>query len=82
MIVGEGDHEGEHVFWFTLREYSRPLVIYCDCAGEEASKFLATRLIKNGYKQENIFILRGGWYKWLELGYPVEKGKSQNGEVP
>ena len=56
--------------------YSRPLVIYCDCAGEEASKFLATRLIGNGYKQENIFILRGGWYKWLELGYPVEKGKS------
>lgn len=54
--------------------HSRPLVIYCDCAGEEASRFLATRLIKNGYKQENIFILRGGWYKWLELGYPVEKG--------
>jgi len=53
---------------------SRPLVIYCDCAGEEASVFLAKRLIKNGYKQENIFILKGGWYKWLELGYPVEKG--------
>ena len=56
--------------------HSRPLVIYCDCEGEEASKFLAKRLIKNGYKRENIFILRGGWYKWLELGYPVEKGKS------
>jgi len=54
--------------------YSRPLVIYCDCAGEEASRFLAKRLIQNGYKQENIFILRGGWYRWLELGYPVEKG--------
>jgi len=53
--------------------YSRPLVIYCDCEGEEASKFQATRLIKNGHKRENIFILRGGWYKWLELGYPVEK---------
>ena len=62
--------------------YSRPLVIYCDCAGEEASRFLAARLIKNGYKQENIFILRGGWYKWLELGYPIEKGKSQKGASP
>jgi len=58
--------------------YSRPLVIYCDCAGEEASKFLATRLIGNGYKQENIFILRGGWYRWLELGYPVEKGNERH----
>jgi len=54
--------------------YTRPLVIYCDCAGEEASRFLAARLLKSGYKQENIFILRGGWYRWLELGYPVEKG--------
>ena len=54
--------------------YSRPLVIYCDCEGEEASRFLAKRLIGNGYKKENIFILKGGWYRWLELGYPVEKG--------
>ncbi len=61
--------------------YSRPLVIYCDCAGEEASKFLAKRLIQNGYKQENIFILRGGWYKWLELGYPVEKGNQRHSQV-
>ena len=58
--------------------YSRPLVIYCDCAGEEASRFLAARLIKSGYKQENIFILRGGWYRWLELGYPVEKGNQRH----
>ena len=54
--------------------HSRPIVIYCDCDGEETSKYLATRLIKNGYKPENIFVLKGGWYKWLELGYPVEKG--------
>jgi len=58
--------------------YSRPLVIYCDCAGEEASRFLAARLLKSGYKQENIFILRGGWYRWLELGYPVEKGNQRH----
>ncbi len=54
--------------------YSRPLVIYCDCAGEEASRFLAARLIKTGYKHENVFILKGGWNRWLQLGYPVEKG--------
>ena len=23
-----------------------------------------------------------GWYRWMELGYPVEKGKSQEGEAP
>ena len=54
--------------------YSRPLVIYCDCAGEEASRFLAKRLSEHGYKQENIFILKGGWHKWVALGYPIEKG--------
>jgi rhodanese-related sulfurtransferase len=54
--------------------HSRPIVVYCDCDGDEASRFLANRLIKNGYKVENIFVLKGGWYRWLELGYPVEKG--------
>ena len=54
--------------------HSRPLIIYCDCEGEEASRFLAKRLIEHGYKQENILILKGGWHRWLELGYPVEKG--------
>ena len=56
---------------------SRPFVIYCDCEAEEASQFLARQLIKNGYQQGNIFILKGGWYKWLELDYPVEKGKGR-----
>ncbi len=54
--------------------HSRPIVVYCDCDGDEASKFLAKRLVNNGYTQENIFVLRGGWYRWLALGYPVEKG--------
>jgi rhodanese-related sulfurtransferase len=54
--------------------HSRPIVIYCDCDGGDSSMYLATRLIKNGYNPENIFVLRGGWYKWLELGYPVDKG--------
>ena len=55
--------------------YSRPLIIYCDCEEEGASRFLAKRLIDNGYKQENILILKGGWHTWMELGYPVEKEK-------
>ncbi len=54
--------------------HSRPLIIYCDCQGEEASRFLAKRLIEHGYKQENVFILKGGWHRWLEFGYPAEKG--------
>jgi rhodanese-related sulfurtransferase len=48
-------------------------VVYCDCAEEESAKFLAQVLIRAGYPPGNIRLLKGGWYKWLDLGYPTEK---------
>lgn len=72
-IKGAQNYTGIEVESLDL-PHSRPIVIYCDCDGEELSTYLAMRLIKNGYNPENIFVLRGGWYKWLELGYPVDKG--------
>ena len=47
------------------------LVLYCGCAGEEASKNLAQQLMENwGFKQ--IKVLDGGFSRWLRLGYPTE----------
>ena len=50
---------------------SKLLIIYCGCAGEEASKSVARQLMANwGFKQ--IKVLDGGFTRWLKLGYPTE----------
>jgi 3-mercaptopyruvate sulfurtransferase SseA len=47
------------------------LIIYCGCAGEEASRSVAQQLMSNwGFKQ--IKVLDGGFSRWLRLGYPTE----------
>jgi rhodanese-related sulfurtransferase len=47
------------------------LILYCGCAGEEASKNVARQLMANwGFKQ--IKVLDGGFNRWLKLGYPTE----------
>jgi rhodanese-related sulfurtransferase len=47
------------------------LIVYCGCAGEEASKSVARQLMSNwGFKQ--IKVLDGGFSRWLRLGYPTE----------
>ncbi len=47
------------------------LILYCGCAHEEDSSDVAMQLIKFDYKK--IMLLEGGWLRWVELGYPVEK---------
>ncbi len=47
------------------------LILYCGCAGEEASKNVARQLMSDwGFKQ--IKVLDGGFSRWLRLGYPTE----------
>ncbi len=47
------------------------LIIYCGCAGEEASKEVARQLMANwGFKQ--IKVLDGGFIRWLKIKYPTE----------
>ena len=47
------------------------LIIYCGCAGEEASKRVAQQLMSDwGFKQ--VKVLDGGFNRWLKLGYPTE----------
>ena len=50
----------------------KTLILYCDCAHEEDSIDTATQLIeKFGYG--NVKLLEGGWSRWQQLGYPVDK---------
>lgn len=51
---------------------TKPVIIYCACGQDEKSTDMAGQFISRfGYK--NVKVLKGGWYKWLELGYPQEK---------
>lgn len=52
----------------------RDLVLYCACMHDEDSTDLANQLMtKFGYTR--VKLLKGGWLKWVELGYPQEKTK-------
>ena len=54
----------------------RLLIIYCDCEYEVTSADLAIQLINEwGFKEKNIKVLKEGWMRWKELGYPTVKGK-------
>jgi rhodanese-related sulfurtransferase len=49
---------------------NKTLVIYCACNAEEESIDTARKLTEFGY--QNIKVLKGGWFGWLNLGYPTE----------
>jgi 3-mercaptopyruvate sulfurtransferase SseA len=49
---------------------TRTLVIYCACNAEEESRDTARKLTEFGY--QNIKVLKGGWFGWLDLGYQTE----------
>jgi 3-mercaptopyruvate sulfurtransferase SseA len=47
------------------------LIIYCGCAGEEASRSVGRQLMSDwGFKK--VKVLDGGFNRWLKLGYPTE----------
>lgn len=53
---------------------NKTLILYCDCSHEEDSTDVATQFMEKwGYA--NIKLLEGGWSKWMNLGYPMEKNK-------
>ena len=54
----------------------KTLVLYCACVGEEDSLDLAQKLNFAGFT--NTKVLEGGWFRWLELGYPTV-GKAVGG---
>ena len=50
----------------------KTLILYCDCAHEEDS-IDAAKQLKNKWGYTNLKILEGGWSKWQQLGYPIDK---------
>jgi rhodanese-related sulfurtransferase len=50
---------------------NKALILYCSCAHEEDSSDMAAKLANMGYR--NLKVLEGGFLKWSELKYPVEK---------
>jgi 3-mercaptopyruvate sulfurtransferase SseA len=53
---------------------NKTLVMYCPCTHEEDSTDMANKLRTFGYF--NIKLLDGGWFKWEEMKYPIEKAKA------
>jgi len=50
---------------------NKTLILYCSCAHEEDSSDMAAKLTQFGYR--DIKVLDGGFLKWMDLKYPVEK---------
>ena len=46
------------------------LVVYCACKDHEDSSDVARQLGLLGYR--NVKVLKGGWFKWVELKYKTE----------
>jgi len=47
----------------------KTLVLYCACNDHEDSADMAKKLSQLGYLK--VKVLEGGWFKWLDLEYPV-----------
>jgi len=52
---------------------NKTLILYCSCAHEEDSTDVAGKLRQFGYR--NIKVLEGGFLRWQELKYPIDKKK-------
>jgi rhodanese-related sulfurtransferase len=52
---------------------NKTLILYCSCSHEEDSSDMAAKLERFGYR--NVKVLEGGFLKWSELKYPIEKKK-------
>jgi rhodanese-related sulfurtransferase len=50
---------------------NKTLILYCSCSHEEDSSDMAAKLAQLGYR--SLKVLDGGFLKWTELKYPIEK---------
>jgi len=55
----------------------RILVLYCDCTNEEDSIDMAKQLLRN-WEYVYVRVLKGGWFQWQKLGYPIEKSSEES----
>ena len=54
----------------------KTLVIYCACKDHEDSTDVARQLSLLGYR--NVKVLKGGWFKWVDLKYKTEGTESKD----
>jgi len=54
------------------------LVIYCACKDHEDSTDVARQLSLLGYR--NVKVLKGGWFKWVDLKYKTESKDDKKAE--
>ena len=59
------------LLWGKIPDNAR-IVTYCDGEHCSLSEDLAKELVSMGYK--NVNVLLNGWTRWMEAGFPVEKG--------
>ncbi len=55
----------------------KTLVIYCACKDHEDSTDMAKKLSVLGYL--NVKVLKGGWFKWQDLGYKTVSKEEEKG---
>jgi rhodanese-related sulfurtransferase len=53
----------------------KTLVIYCACKDHEDSTDVARQLSLLGYR--NVKVLKGGWFKWLDLKYKTASAEDE-----
>jgi len=56
----------------------KTLVIYCACKDHEDSSDVARQLSLLGYR--NVKVLKGGWFKWVDLKYQTESSEKKDGK--
>ncbi len=56
----------------------RDIILFCTCPNEATSARVALQLKKHGITR--VRPLEGGFYKWRELGYPMEDALVSNAE--
>ena len=70
-IVGAVNYPWVHELELPVKlPRDKTLVIYCACKDHEDSTDMAKKLSQVGYL--NVKVLKGGWFKWLDLGYETE----------
>ena len=53
----------------------KTIVLYCACKNDEDSTDVARQLSLLSYNK--VKVLKGGWYKWVDLKYPIIKGEDE-----
>jgi rhodanese-related sulfurtransferase len=88
-LIWEDEHIPGAVNYPWVHELAMPvtlprektLVLYCACKDHEDSADMAKKLSLVGFL--NVKVLEGGWFEWLDLGYPTvskaEEDASESG---